>query len=166
MKIFLQWVIVIGFLAVLAFLLVDRKVPQRIVEEQKEDPKIIATGLNQVKIAGQTLDVELALTVAEQNQGLSGRKELKENEAMLFVFDAPGRYSFWMKDMNFPIDMIWIAEENLGDLRVVYIKKNAEPDSYPNSFGPKKDAQYVLETVSGFSEKHGLKEGDPVEFNF
>ena len=56
--------------------------------------------------------------------------------------------------------MIWIGE----DMNVVYIKNNAEPYSYPTTYGPQKDAMYVLETISGFSGKNNLKEGDKVEF--
>lgn len=121
---------------------------------------IQTNNIQYVKIAGQVLKVDLALTPRAQEQGLSGRSGLKENEGMLFVFDTPGQYSFWMKDMNFPIDMIWFDK----NLRVVYIKKNAEPDSYPDTFAPATDAKYVLEVSSGFSEKNNLKEGDSAQF--
>src|SRR3989344_45500 len=104
--------------------------------------------IKEVRVAGQSIKVELVLTEREHERGLSGRSELKENEGMLFVFDYPGVYSFWMKDMNFPIDIIWFAE----DLKVVYIKKDARPESYPETYKPFKDAKYVLEVVSGFSE--------------
>lgn len=113
-----------------------------------------------IKIAGQDIKVELAVTTEEQNQGLSGRAELGEEEGMLFVFNKPGKYPFWMKDMNFPIDIIWLD----SDLRVVYIKKDARPESYPEAFGPDQDSKYVLEVVSGFSDKNGLKIGDIAEF--
>ena len=85
---------------------------------------------------------------------------LKENEGMLFVFNHADKYSFWMKDMNFPIDIVWIGE----DMHVVYIKKNALPTSYPETFTPNQDAKYVLEVISSFSEKNNLKVGDKVEF--
>src|ERR1035437_4937756 len=85
-----------------------------------------------VKIRGQNIKVDLALTGVEQEQGLSGRTSLKNDEGMLFVFNTSGKYSFWMKDMNFAIDMIWISE----DLRIVYIKKDARPESFPETFGP------------------------------
>jgi uncharacterized membrane protein (UPF0127 family) len=113
-----------------------------------------------IKIAGQEIKIDLAITKAEQNQGLSGRTPLKENEGMLFVFEKPGKYAFWMKDMNFPIDIVWLD----SDLRVVYIKKDARPESYPEAFGSTEDASYVLEVVSGFSEKNNLTVGDTVEF--
>src|SRR6185369_7191082 len=97
-------------------------------------------------IAGRNIKVELATMRAEQEKGLSGRSSLAPDEGMLFVFSG-GAPRFWMKDMNFPIDMIWIGE----DLRVVYIKKDARPESYPETYGPAstqggpdREAKYVL----------------------
>ena len=113
-----------------------------------------------VKIAGKILKVDLALTSEEQERGLSGRNELKEDEGMLFVFDYINKHPFWMKDMNFAIDIIWIGE----NLQVVYIKKNAQPESYPETFIPPQDAEYVLEVLASFSEKNNLRVGDEVEF--
>lgn len=116
-----------------------------------------------VKIAGQEIKVDLAITKMEHNRGLSGRTNLKEDEGMLFVFETPGEYGFWMKDMFFPIDIIWITEVS-GNMKVVYIKKDARPESYPEVYNPDQPAKYILEVVSGFSEKNNLKVGDKVEF--
>ncbi len=113
-----------------------------------------------IKIAGQNIKVELATTVKEQEQGLSGRKNLAEGTGMLFIFDKSARYSFWMKDMNFSIDMIWFN----SDFQVVYIKKNAQPESYPDIFTPELEAKYVLEVPAGFSEKNNLEVGNMVQF--
>ncbi|MBI3888216.1 DUF192 domain-containing protein [Candidatus Nomurabacteria bacterium] len=116
-----------------------------------------------VIIAGQKIKVDIALTPKDQEQGLSGRQSLGEKEGMLFIFNSLGKYPFWMKDMNFPIDMIWIGENE----KVVYIKKNATPESYPGAYGPGQndgDAKYVLEVSVGFSDKNDLKVGDEVEF--
>ncbi len=124
--------------------------------------KYTPTHIKEVKIAGQSIKVDLALTPAGQEQGLSGRAGLKNNEGMLFVFKNPGIYSFWMKDMSFPVDIVWISQ----DLKVVYIKKDARPESYPNSYGPSFTTKYVLEVVSGFSDRNNLKEGDRVEFKY
>ena len=124
-----------------------------------EEPQPIQN-VKHVKIGGVSVAVELALNPASQAQGLSGRNQLGKNEGMLFVFDRPDQYAFWMKDMNFPIDIIWIGE----DLQIVYIKKNAAPESYPETFTPEIKAKYVLEVISGFSEKNNLKERDRVLF--
>ena|SRR3989338_3833228 len=115
-----------------------------------------------IQIMGQNIRVNLATTDAAREQGLSGRENLKEDEGMLFVFDYPDKYSFWMKDMNFPIDMIWIGENK----EIIYIKRDARPESFPESYGPTADSKYVLEIVSGLSSKNNLKEGDKVEFKY
>jgi uncharacterized membrane protein (UPF0127 family) len=79
------------------------------------------------------------------------KNQLKENEAMLFVFQQSARHSFWMKDMKFPIDIIWLD----SDEKVVYIKENMQ---YCIStiicilYTPNPDSQYVSETVAGFSQ--------------
>jgi len=135
----------------------DFKINKPVVDEKVNHIKY-------VKIAGKILLTELALTPESQGRGLSGRISLQEDESMLFVFDQPGRYPFWMKDMNFPIDIIWIAGTDFRDLRVVYIKRKATPESFPETFVSREDAKYVLEVESSFSEKNNLREGDKVEF--
>lgn len=115
-----------------------------------------------VKIAGQNIKVDLALTKETQGTGLSGRKELAQNQGMLFVFDHPDKYYFWMMGMNFPIDIIWIGE----DMKVVYIKKNAQPEDFLETYGPDVNTKYVLEVVAGFSDKNNLKEGDSILFSY
>lgn len=116
--------------------------------------------IKSVEIGGQKVRVDVADDVASQQQGLSGRASLKEDEGLLFIFSQPGKYGFWMKDMNFPIDIIWISE----DLKVVYIKKDARPELFPEQYSPTRNAKYVLEVVSGFSEKNNLEVGDQAEF--
>ncbi|MEI6581128.1 MAG: DUF192 domain-containing protein [bacterium] len=129
-------------------------------ENNNYSEKINIENIKYIKIAGQKIKVDIALSSEVQERGLSGRTSLKEDEGMLFIFKKPSIYRFWMKEMNFPIDMIWISE----DLRVVYIKKNATPESYPETFTSTKDAKYVLEVFGLFSEKNNLREGDKVEF--
>jgi|SRR3989344_349663 len=144
--------IVIIFAIVMSFLLINNGIYQKTKIEH----------IKYIIIAGTKLKVDLALTKEEQMQGLSGRNEFPENHGMLFVFDHPDKYLFWMKNMNFPIDIIWIGE----DMKVVYIKKDAKPELYLETYGSEKDAKYVLEVIAGFSEKNNLKEGDKVEFTY
>jgi hypothetical protein len=175
MKNIFWWILIIGFLIVLGFFWVNQQNIFKInssVESlnpigSPKSPDRVSTfngidvnKVQYIKIAGVVLKVDLALTSLTQEQGLSGRVGLKKDEGMLFVFDHVDKYPFWMKDMNFPIDIIWIGE----DLKVVYIKKNASPKSYPETFVSGEDAKYVLEVMSSFSEKNNLKVGDKVEF--
>jgi len=75
---------------------------------------------------------------------------------MLFLFDKSGRYAFWMKDMKFPLDFIWIA----GD-KVVDIDENIPPD-YSGTLKPETPVDKVLEINAGVCEKYGIKKGDEV----
>ncbi len=155
---FTVFFLIIFFLA--GFLLIKNEHQGSRASTWKPDSQV---NIRYVKIAGQTIKVDLATTLTKQAQGLSGRSELKENEGMLFVFAKSGTYHFWMKDMKFSIDIIWISK----DLKVVYIKKNIQPESYPETYGPGsslESALYVLEVTSGFSEKNNLKTGDTIKF--
>ncbi len=112
-----------------------------------------------VTIRGQNFDVVVSRTQEELTQGLSNTRPIKENEGMLFIFPKPGNYNFWMKDMNYPIDMLWIDKEK----KIIFIQKNATPESYPESFGPRDgQALMVLEIGAGFSNKLGITVGDSV----
>ena len=75
---------------------------------------------------------------------------------MLFYFDSPGKYGFWMKDMKFDIDIIWIDM----DQKVVGMAENVAVNSYPKIFYPPSDVKYVLEVPSGFTVEHNIKIGD------
>ena len=118
-----------------------------------------------VTVRGLELNADLAVTQEQMSKGLAVKDELKENESMLFVFGEPSRHSFWMKDMKFPIDIIWL--DNNGT--VVYIKNSLQPCIMTFAFlcptyTPDKDSLYVLETGSGFSKKHGIKIGTHADF--
>lgn len=76
-----------------------------------------------VIVKGFELNADVPVTGEQMSKGLSVKDQLKENEAMLFVFEQSARHSFWMKDMKFPIDIIWLD----SDEKVVYIKENMQP---------------------------------------
>ena len=98
-------VFLVAAIAVWDFMQTER--PKTAVEPGEEAIQAISI----VNIVGKTLQVDLALTDEEKARGLSGRESLDEDEGMLFVFDVPGNYGFWMKDMNFAIDIIWLNEK-------------------------------------------------------
>lgn len=93
-----------------------------------------------------------------RQKGLGGRTSLASDEAMLFIFESDDRYAFWMKDMLFPIDIIWISADNL----IVDFVENISPDTYPESFAPKTNARMVLEVQAGVVQKNNFKIGDRV----
>ncbi len=107
------------------------------------------------------LEVEVADTNASRSLGLAGRKSMRSGEGMLFVFDVPGRYGWWVKDMMFPVDIVWINENGI----VVNIEREVSPDSYKEkkTFINQSDATYVLEMNAGEGEKHGLYLGSKVK---
>lgn len=103
--------------------------------------------------------VEIADTPSEQEKGLSGYKYLRDNQGMLFVFQTPGNYGFWMKDMNFPLDIIWIDQNS----KVIHIEKSLSPSTYPQVFYPGGPALYVLEVNAGQADTTQLEIGDTVK---
>ena len=105
-------------------------------------------------LGGINLKLDISDTEALREQGLSGRSGLADNTGMLFKFDKSGIYGFWMKDMKFSIDMVWILKN-----KVVFIEKNVAPESYPKVFYPSGSADAVVELPAGFSLAHGLKVG-------
>ncbi|MBP9738381.1 DUF192 domain-containing protein [Candidatus Saccharibacteria bacterium] len=111
-------------------------------------------------IGGQSLNVEIANTSQKREQGLCCRESLPSDQGMLFVYDSPGDYRFWMKDTQIPLDMFWIDVSK----HVVHIEENVQPDSYPQTFGTSTPAQYVLETNAGFAKEYGIKNRDKVAF--
>lgn len=106
-----------------------------------------------------TMIVEVADTKSSRELGLSGRSKMETNEGLLFVFDVPGRYGFWMKDMVFPLDIIWINQNGV----VVEVERNVKPDSYPKTFINASPASYVLELTAGVAEKQGVYIGSKIK---
>lgn len=111
---------------------------------------------------GQKIIAELAVTPEERQKGLMFREELAAEEGMLFLFEEEGIYSFWMKNMKFPIDIIWLDK----DKRIVHIEENVPPcpvEPCP-AYTPSRPACYVLELKAGSSQNYSLKIYDQLEF--
>jgi len=117
-----------------------------------------------VRINDLDITVSLADTPAKRKQGLSGVESLGETEGMLFLFDKENQTSpFWMKDMAFAIDIIWI-----NDGKVAEITENVQPpqagtrDAELTLYAPNSPYNYVLEVAAGFSKQANITEGDAV----
>lgn len=115
----------------------------------------------EVIINNQMIKVEIAQTVNQQRQGLSNRVSLGENEGMLFKFSDYKIRSFWMKEMNFPLDIVWIKDD-----KIVGIEANVpypfEKDSQLPLYKSPTVVNYVLEVNAGFCEKNKIGIGDKV----
>ena len=103
--------------------------------------------------------VEIADSGAAREVGLMYRQHLAENSGMLFVFKYPQHLTFWMKNTEIPLDMIFAG----ADHSVSGIVANAEPFS-ERQLSVESDSQYVLEVNGGFAQRHGIKPGDRMEF--
>lgn len=117
--------------------------------------------------------VEVARTDPERNRGLMFRKELAPDAGMIFLFDRPGFYPFWMANCFISLDIIWLDK----DARIVSMAESVPPCRLPDcnppcyspscpNYAPKEgtEALYVVEVVPGFAKQHKLKVGDRVEF--
>lgn len=117
-------------------------------------------GLHPITLRGDRIYVSIADTDALRAQGLGGRSGLRPDEGMLFVFATEGKYAFWMKDMQFAIDMLWLDSNH----HIVHIVPGVSPDTYPQAFVSDKPARYVLELPAGYSEAHHVQLGDVADW--
>lgn len=115
-----------------------------------------------VFVNGQTISVMVAKTDKEKQVGLSGRNKIGENQGMLFIFDTPNYYSFWMKEMKFPIDIIYINGN-----KITTVVENAKPPLSANDnlaiYQPSEKSDKVLELNAGSADKLKIKTGAVVE---
>lgn len=109
-------------------------------------------------VNGTEISVTVADTEAKQEQGLSGTPSLADNTGKLFIFKDAGTYGFWMKDMQYSLDIIWIDEA----MTIVGIEHDVRPETYPTVFYPPRAVSYVLEVNAGFSTQHNLTEGQKI----
>ncbi len=107
------------------------------------------------------LKIEEVRTQAEQNLGLSGRESLGKDEGMLFIFSPPELTGFWMKDMNFALDIIWLDE----NYKVLGIEKSVGPETYPKIFMAPAPVSYVLEVNAGYTTRQNISVGDVLKFH-
>lgn len=105
-----------------------------------------------VSIDGVELQAEVADTKEQRRLGLSGRDGLGKNEALIFLFERAGKHGFWMRDMKFPIDILWLT----GNNTIVGITKEAQPESFPEVFYPSEAVITVIEMNAGWIDKNNI----------
>ena len=114
------------------------------------------------EVNGNKLNLIVAKSEKDRQKGLSGRKSLNQNQGMIFIFDHKDSYGFWMKDMLFPIDIIFIDDET-----VVYVVKKAPSSAQvPNLiiYKPDEPVNRVLEINAGLADKFKIDKGTKIKF--
>ena len=124
-----------------------------------EDWRVLYPNTVPILIGGTTVLASVADTLPARIKGLSDTPFLPPNVVKLFVFGASGKHSIWMKNMNYPLDIIWADRDG----KIVYFKENVSPDTYPESFAPPKPAWYVIEANAGFVASSSIKVGDKIK---
>ena len=128
---------------------------------------LITRGLSAAKpisgviIKGHEIRVIAATDEKSRTLGLSNRPSLAADEGMLFVFPGYGQPSFWMKDMEFPLDIIWIKDDKVEGTAT---QLQPEGDSPRDTYQPVSPVNYVLEVNAGLVDKDDIKIGDAVRF--
>lgn len=114
-------------------------------------------------INNHTFNLIVAKSAREKEIGLSDRKDLPKDQGMLFPFDKEGYYGFWMKNMQFPIDIIYIKKG-----KIVTIFENVKP---PKDTGGKlivyqstETADTVLEINAGLVKEYEIKVGNEIKY--
>jgi uncharacterized membrane protein (UPF0127 family) len=109
-----------------------------------------------LSVNGSRITAEVVASQHKLELGLGGRSELCRDCGMLFIFSKPGIYPFWMKGMEFGLDIIWIR-----DNKIVHIEKNI-PADFRGILVSQESADHVLEISSGSADRMNLKEGDEI----
>lgn len=130
------------------------------VRQEKNQEEKLKGPTIPVYIGNSTLSVVVMSTNGAIQKGAGGLSGFGSRDGILFFFDEEGLYSFWMKDMQFSLDIIWIA----ADGTIVDIWQEASPNTYPHTYTPHAKAKYVLEVYAGFTQKNNLHRGDVVRF--
>jgi len=144
--------------AVLAWLAVSSGCRQ---ESSPQPPvtKESRPGRLQLAIGGARLWVEVAGDEAARSQGLMYRRQMPQDEGMLFVFEYPQPLSFWMKNTYLPLDIAFVSKDGtiLNILRM-------EPLNEVPRYLSRSPALYAIEANAGWFQKNGIKAGDRVRF--
>uniref|UniRef100_A0A832DH34 DUF192 domain-containing protein n=1 Tax=Ignavibacterium album TaxID=591197 RepID=A0A832DH34_9BACT len=122
----------------------------------KEGELVFSDSLGNTKAK---IDLEIADDEYQRQLGLMNRKEMMENQGMLFIFPRQDWLSFWMRNTFISLDMIFVDENK----KIVTIHKNTRilsDTSYPST----KPARYVVEVIAGFTDKYNIQVGDKIDW--
>lgn len=123
--------------------------------------EVSKTEWRDIKVGSAPLKVELALTTEQQTRGLSGRESLAPGAGMLFKFAQADKYNFWMKDMKFALDFIWVREGQIVQLNAD-IPPPLKDFPRPETLQAREPVDAVIEVPAGWVKDNGIKIGAKV----
>ena len=160
--------IILGLVLVIVGLLIFGKgytSPSFFQTDKSPTSKSFGNQLMPLSVKSLVIRAEVADNSKERKKGLSKRESLAIGEGMLFVFDKKQKYEIWMKDMQFPIDIIWIDEnKKIVDIAESVAIEPGRDDEELKIWRPRSEAIFILEINAGLVELHGLAIGDGVVF--
>ena len=110
---------------------------------------------------GDEIAIRVADSGCERELGLSGFPGLSMDEGMLFVFDRDDKHGFWMKDMQFSIDIVWITSDG-----IVTDTVTLSPETYPTVVLPHEPVRYALELPAHSAVRYDIHSSSVLKFNF
>ena len=115
-----------------------------------------------IELGGKRLEVLVADTIGHQHIGLGKRDDLGVYGGMLFIHSEAKKYGIVMRDMRFPIDIVWLNNGEVIDIAPNVPTEPGVPESQLRVYYPRKSATAVLELPAGWTEKNGVRIGDVV----
>lgn len=122
--------------------------------------KLQPIGIKKATLGSSNITLFIADTDDERTNGLSGITDMAPHEGVLFQFDVAGQKVFWMKDMKFPLDFVYVNNN-----QVVELKENMLPSSYPNTITNFQPANIIIELNAGQIKQRNIKVGDVLELD-
>jgi len=117
----------------------------------------------EIKINGKDFTVLVANTNDHLHQGWSKKKDMGRYGGMIFVFADYGRHPMVMRDMLFPLDMVWLSDGIVVDMAPNIPLEPGKPENLLNLYLSSHSSNRVIELPSGTIAQTGLKIGDRVE---
>ncbi|MBI2595630.1 DUF192 domain-containing protein [Candidatus Daviesbacteria bacterium] len=160
-------VIVAGFFLTSQQVLFNKKIGsapgnQKVSPEKKL--KIIDQNVINGDAEGTVINIEIADTKEKRSKGLGGRQSLASDSGMLFIFDKTDKFTFWMKGLSFPLDFIWIKDDEIVEISPdIPFPESGQKDEDLPRYTPATQINKVLEVNGGFSAANNVKVGDKIE---
>lgn len=117
----------------------------------------------QVELAGQKLTLEVAKSPKQWHRGLGQRENIGEHDGMIFVYPYYSSGGIVMRDMNFDIDIVWLADGEVVDIAPNVKAEPGVPEGELTVYTSRKKANVILELPAGWVDEHNLAIGDRID---